>query len=219
MLYEALVGAPPFVAPNAMALMARHASEVPIAPNVREPIVPVAVSDLVMRLMARTPARRLPSAAATMRAIAALLEGRDAAMVTTDDEPVEEHSEYFGVSFDPATRLVRVTRTPKPFERAEDTAAIYGVMREAYPPSVRADMVLLIDARDAPIRTDPRFAKIVAAELPRLIAGWRRSATLVVTEAGKEQIMEIRRRAGVDPRGVFTDEDAALCYLLAPSDG
>jgi serine/threonine protein kinase len=214
-LYEALVGAPPFVGANAMALMARHATEVPIPPHLREPTIPVGVSALVTRLMARDPARRPPTAATTMHAITSLLEGRDSALVTMDGDAVEDKSEFFSVTWEQDTRLVRVTRTAKPFERAEDTAAIYGVMRDAYPLTARADKALLIDARSAPARADPRFAKIVAAELPGLLAGWRRTASLVKTAEGLEQLKDIRKRAGVDPRGVFADERAALLYLLS----
>ena len=217
-LYEALVGAPPFVAANAMALMARHAIEDPMAPHVREPTVPPAISSLVMRLMARDPARRPPTAAATILAITALLEGRESELITMDGDAVEDRSEFFTLSFEPAARLVRVKRTTTPFERAEDTAGIYSVMRDGYPLAARADKVLLIDARDAPARSDPRFAKIVAGELPGLLAGWKRSASLVRTPEGVAQLIQIRGRAGVDPRGVFMDEDAALAYLLSADD-
>lgn len=215
-LYEALVGAPPFVAPNSMALMARHASENPIPPHVREPTVPVAVSDFVANLMARDHGRRAASAVATIDALTALLEGRPGVLPTLEPDAVEERSDFFVVSYEPGVRLVRITRTSKPFERAEDTAAIYTMMRNAYPVTSRGDKALLIDARSAPARTDPRFARIVAAELPGLLAGWRRAASLVQTDEGAEQLRHIRQRAGVDPNGVFQDEQAAIAYLLMP---
>jgi serine/threonine protein kinase len=218
-LYEALVGAPPFVAANGMALVVRQSSEDPIAPHVREPGVPAEISSLTMRLMDRDPARRPSSAAATIKAIEALLEGRQSDLATLDGDAVEDESEFFKVTWDPAIHLVRITRTSRPFERAEDTAGIYTVMRTGYPTDSRSDKLLLIDVRFAPARADPRFAKIVAGELPALMSGWRRVASLTASTEGAEQIRAIRRRAGLDAAGVFTSEEEALSYLFATEDG
>jgi serine/threonine protein kinase len=214
-LYEALAGAPPFVAGNAMALMARQATEDPIPPHVREPTVPEAASSLALRLMARDPHRRPPHAAAVVDAIDALLAGQaHGHIITTEGAAVEEHSPLFDITTDQVARVVRLTRTAVPYQRAEDAGAAYGAMRAAWPMERRGDFALLIDSRAAPMRLDPRFSKIVAAELPELVRGWRRVATLILTDEGREQIVALRQRVGVDPRGVFQDEDAALAWLL-----
>lgn len=212
--YEALVGAPPFVAGNAMALMARQATEDPIAPHVREPAVPVVVSELALRLMARDPQRRPASARAVVDALDALLAGQTHGAITMEGVAIEEHNPFFNITFDPGAGLVRLARTAVPYERAEDAGASYSAMRAAWPVERRGGLALLIDTRAAPVRLDPRFGKIVAAELPELMRGWRRVATLIVTDEGYQQIVALRTRAGLDPRSVFKDEDAALVYLL-----
>jgi hypothetical protein len=217
-LYEALVGAPPFVAGNALALMARQASEDPIPPHQREPTVPAAISELALRLMAREPQRRPRDARAVVAAIEDLLIGRATGFATIEGEAVEVHHAFFDLTVDALTGIVRLARTPRAYERAEDAGAAYAAMRAAFPPEARASLALLIDTRAAPARTDPRFARIVAAELPVLMRGWRRAATLVRTEEGWAQTVAIRERAGLDPRSVFMDEDAALTWLLGTGE-
>ena len=71
-----------------------------------------------------------------------------------------------------------------------------------------------MDLRQAPLRSEPRFNKIVLAEVPALYAGWRKVATLVQTEAGLRQLDEVRRSAGVSGRS-FLDEQAAYAWLLS----
>ncbi len=60
-LYEMLVGQPPFDGPNAMAIMARHSMEaVPSLQIVRQSI-PDEVEDSIMRALEKTPADRFPT--------------------------------------------------------------------------------------------------------------------------------------------------------------
>ncbi|MGH7526323.1 MAG: protein kinase domain-containing protein [Gemmatimonadales bacterium] len=60
-LYEMLVGQPPFDGPNAMAIMARHSMEaVPSLQIVRQSI-PDEVEDTIMRALEKTPADRFPT--------------------------------------------------------------------------------------------------------------------------------------------------------------
>jgi eukaryotic-like serine/threonine-protein kinase len=57
-LYELLVGQPPFVGPNAMAIMARHSMEIVPSLQVVRQSVPDEVEDAVMRALEKTPADR-----------------------------------------------------------------------------------------------------------------------------------------------------------------
>jgi serine/threonine-protein kinase len=57
-LYEMLVGQPPFTGPNAMAIMARHSMEVVPSLQVVRQSVPDDVEDAVMRALQKTPADR-----------------------------------------------------------------------------------------------------------------------------------------------------------------
>jgi serine/threonine-protein kinase len=57
-LYEVLVGQPPFTGPNAMAIMARHSMEVVPSLQVVRQSVPDEVEDAVMQALEKTPADR-----------------------------------------------------------------------------------------------------------------------------------------------------------------
>ena len=57
-LYELLIGQPPFTGPNAMAIMARHSMEVVPSLQVVRPSVPDEVEDAVLRALEKTPADR-----------------------------------------------------------------------------------------------------------------------------------------------------------------
>ncbi len=61
MLYEMLVGEPPFKGPNAMAILARHSMEVVPSLQVVRNSIPDEVEDAVMRSLEKTPADRFPS--------------------------------------------------------------------------------------------------------------------------------------------------------------
>lgn len=63
-LYEMLVGQPPFTGPTAQAVMARHHLESVPSLTVVRPTVSDALEDIVLRALAKTPADRWPSAAA-----------------------------------------------------------------------------------------------------------------------------------------------------------
>ena len=214
-LYEMLVGAPPFVAANPLALAARQASEDPRSPRAREPSVPAFVDALVMQLVSRTPARRPASADALVTALDALLAGdAPAAMEEVATGGVVDASPYMTIAWEPVARLVRYTRSDVPFAAADDVGRGYSVLREAFPVGERSDKSLLLDLRRAPLRTDPRFVKIALAELPELQAGWRKVANVVQTEEGMRQLSTLVQHAGL-PARVFFDEDAALSWLLA----
>ncbi|MBX3126019.1 MAG: serine/threonine protein kinase [Polyangiaceae bacterium] len=62
-LYEALTGAPPFMAETLPALSAMIVSEEPVAPSVRRPDLPRALSDVVLACLAKRPSDRPQSVA------------------------------------------------------------------------------------------------------------------------------------------------------------
>ncbi len=62
-LYELLIGQPPFTGPNAMAIMARHAMEVVPSLQVVRQSVPDEVEDAVLRALEKTPADRFQTMA------------------------------------------------------------------------------------------------------------------------------------------------------------
>jgi serine/threonine-protein kinase len=60
MLYEMLVGQPPFHGPNAMAILARHSLEAVPSLQVVRNSIPDEVEDAIMRSLEKTPADRFP---------------------------------------------------------------------------------------------------------------------------------------------------------------
>lgn len=62
-LYELLTGAPPFTADDPIEMMHSHIARVPVPPNERTPAVPVGVSAVVMKLLAKTAEERYQTAA------------------------------------------------------------------------------------------------------------------------------------------------------------
>jgi serine/threonine-protein kinase len=87
-LYEMLVGEPPFSGPNAMAVIAKHAmAEVPAMRVVRPAVTPE-VERLVRRALAKSPADRWPSARAFEEAIRRAAAGTAAARVAVPDAAV-----------------------------------------------------------------------------------------------------------------------------------
>jgi eukaryotic-like serine/threonine-protein kinase len=61
MLYEMLVGQPPFHGPNAMAILARHSMEAVPSLQVVRSSVPDEIEDAIMRALEKTPADRFPT--------------------------------------------------------------------------------------------------------------------------------------------------------------
>ncbi|HZE33272.1 MAG TPA: serine/threonine-protein kinase, partial [Actinoallomurus sp.] len=69
-LYELLVGAPPFEAvTNPAAIMYKHFSEAPVPPRSRRPDVPEHVERLTLGLLAKDPAGRPPSASVVVASL------------------------------------------------------------------------------------------------------------------------------------------------------
>jgi hypothetical protein len=68
-LYEMLVGQPPFVGPNLMAIHARHAVEMPPGIRVVRDTVPRSLETVVFCALAKAPADRFPTAAEFVRAL------------------------------------------------------------------------------------------------------------------------------------------------------
>ena len=71
MLYEMVAGRPPFLGDNAVTIISQHIHTAPVAPSWHSPDVPPALEALIMRLLAKAPEDRPPSAAAVRQALAA----------------------------------------------------------------------------------------------------------------------------------------------------
>lgn len=62
-MYECVVGRPPFEAPNPVGILSKHLSEQPIAPSARSPLpVPPEADEIIMRCLEKDPDRRYRTA-------------------------------------------------------------------------------------------------------------------------------------------------------------
>jgi serine/threonine protein kinase len=75
-VYEMLVGAPPFAADAAYALMLQHVRDTPAAPSSVEKMLPAAVDSVMLRVLEKDPAQRYPDAAEFAAALRDALDGR-----------------------------------------------------------------------------------------------------------------------------------------------
>jgi len=75
-LYELCTGAPPFTGDSMTAIMMRHLSEAPAAPDTINPQLPAALSPVLLKALAKDPADRYPNAATFTAAVAGAFKAR-----------------------------------------------------------------------------------------------------------------------------------------------
>src|SRR5204862_6411502 len=61
-VYEMLVGEPPFTGPTAQAVIARHSLDMVSPPSIVRDTIPDATEDAILRALSKTPADRFPTA-------------------------------------------------------------------------------------------------------------------------------------------------------------
>lgn len=124
-------------------------------------------------------------------------------------------SPHFILTIDDEHRVIRRARTELAFSTLAETESAYDAMLRVTDRLDRSRYAALADLRLAPPRNDPAFEQFVAQLHPRLYGGYRRSAALVKTQAGRLQLMRIFHERGLNAK-VFMDEAAALAYLTEP---
>src|SRR4051812_40751483 len=72
--YHMLTGNPPFRGESALAVALKHVKDTPVSPVVHRPEIPAELDRLVMKLMAKDPARRYQSAAEMLRDLGKIRE-------------------------------------------------------------------------------------------------------------------------------------------------
>lgn len=121
-------------------------------------------------------------------------------------------SNHFVLSREAGGKLVRIRRTDVALD-AQALAELLSFFERFFPPLMRAQFVLLLDSRDAPMALDRDMERRVNETGARLLAGFARSAVLVESVTGKLQAGRITRESGRP--AVFVDEAEALAYLLS----
>ena len=85
-MYEMLTGVLPFAANGSVSVAMKHANETPASPKSRNPDVPDAIDDLVVRLLSKDPDDRPPSASALADELRSLAGGRAAKAAPEPEE-------------------------------------------------------------------------------------------------------------------------------------
>jgi serine/threonine protein kinase len=198
--YEMLVGVPPFQASTVEATLRAHADEHAIPPRDRRPEIPKAISDVVMRCIAKEPAERYPSMIEVEAALCeAQIEGR--IQTSWDDLPIPEIDperrarllsrmpDWSGVS--PSRRRVWLWGSIAAFVAAAALLLVFVLRREPDGARERVE-ALVIEAHEAaaksyfvyppPSAPESPTAYSLVLELERDAANLGRSAAI---EAGK----------------------------------
>jgi serine/threonine-protein kinase len=77
--YEMLTGQKPFAGENLTSVMFKIVSEAPVEPKVHNPAIPLRVQEALLKALSKNPAERYPACASFAAALAAELEGTQAA--------------------------------------------------------------------------------------------------------------------------------------------
>ncbi len=79
-LYETLTGKPPFESDDPLSVISQHLAAPPVAPRWTNPQIPATLDTVVMKLLAKDPAGRYPSAAHLLQALEELRAAGDTAV-------------------------------------------------------------------------------------------------------------------------------------------
>jgi eukaryotic-like serine/threonine-protein kinase len=74
-LYEMIIGRPPFSGENAVAIAYKHVQEAPVAPRRIDPAIPETLEAIILKTLAKNPANRYPSAQDMRSDLRRFLEG------------------------------------------------------------------------------------------------------------------------------------------------
>lgn len=124
-------------------------------------------------------------------------------------------SDYARLEIDEGRRVIRYTRSSKPFASIDDALATFRAVGLASRQLDRSRYGLLSDVREAPGRNDPAFEAAVAKHRNDLFVGFAKRATLVRTASGALQVQRINREMHWPDVHVFHDEAEALAYLAS----
>lgn len=121
---------------------------------------------------------------------------------------------YWRIENDLARGVVRLIRTDVAFRSLEDVELSISEVANALDSLGRANMALLVDLRDGPMRTDTAFEQSMAENRPRILGGITRVAVLVATPLGAMQLARHQRQGALEWT-TFNEESAALSHLRA----
>ncbi|HEX4207859.1 MAG TPA: protein kinase, partial [Ktedonobacteraceae bacterium] len=120
-LYEFCTGVQPFRADSAVEIMKQHINVLPTPPVLINPHVPYALSEVILRAMAKNPSTRFPSASALATAVAdaCSLQSTNyapSAQEFDDESDPQQNSSILGVAQPPASNPPRSPRPTHPIQ-------------------------------------------------------------------------------------------------------
>ena len=134
-LYELCAGTTPFQGNNPASIMMQHLNTIPTSPALINPGVPVGLTEIIMRCIAKDPAARFPAAAALIEALTQL-DGNETIMASP--------SQSLAVSSSQPDYSIHSMDLPTIFTRPPQSAGIYtpsqpgisGVSYSPVPPTI-----------------------------------------------------------------------------------
>jgi beta-lactam-binding protein with PASTA domain/tRNA A-37 threonylcarbamoyl transferase component Bud32 len=128
-LYEMVVGRPPFAGDNPMAIAYKHVREDPESPRVRNPDVPPQFEAIVLQAMAKNPADRYASAEELRTDLLRFRQGRRVAANPTVAAPVVDAATVAAPAYADRTQVVsRAEEAPPPPVEPRRTGAFVAVL-------------------------------------------------------------------------------------------
>ncbi|WP_437814163.1 hypothetical protein [Sorangium sp. So ce1078] len=123
-----------------------------------------------------------------------------------------ERNSYTAIYHDPAQQLVFLKRFSLPYPSLVEVEQNFQRMEQAIALISRPRSLLLVDARDAPMRNDDQFEATFAPSHARLMQGFKKTAVLLKSAIGVLQVERLSK-GNVRPVGTFTRPEDALLHL------
>ncbi|WP_148313251.1 hypothetical protein [Sorangium cellulosum] len=123
-----------------------------------------------------------------------------------------ERDPYTAVHHDPTQQLVFIRRSSLPYPSFEELDRSFRRIEQAIRIISRPRSLLLVDARDAPMRNDDGFEVTFGQAHARLFQGFKRAAVILRSAIGVLQVGRLSR-GYVTPVSTFTRPEDALLHL------
>ncbi len=197
-LYTLLTGRVPFSGRNALAILNKHIHETPVSPVNLNSKIPVAINDIVLRMMAKRPEDRYRSAGSAAGDLAAFLDGRPPSTLRSTVPVVRERKAAWpwivagAASFVIALLLwkgVPASARPSPEPRPGSGAAL--PTPEAADPELDEARRLVEAIQREAAESGPRDVAVYPDALQRV----ERLAVKYANRPGSAAIVEAGRRA------------------------
>jgi hypothetical protein len=122
---------------------------------------------------------------------------------------------YYALEHYVASGYVCLVRSNRPFTHSEQAAASLAACDKALATLDVAKLGLLLDVRLAPLSTDARLHQLLVENTNTFARRFVRIAVLLNTQVGKLQTARVMRTHSSVYSEIFTDERAAVDYVMA----